>query len=918
MKRLLFGLLLFSGIAYGQYPSVLVDLRNDPDAIELQINDLSQTQVDLGFGFPFYDNTYDKAWVTYTGVINFQDTGVNGYTFCCSGFDLEADQYNTSEWRNGSHAAALSQSIFGLWTDLAVDPNPNPWYKTTSNTATFGWYDIPEYYNLNNLNSFEIKLFDTGDIKFRYDEINIDSHNTTVGTAGDLSAGQYNVLKYKQNGWNKDIPMVLTFNTLTGNFEDQYGDITTLATSSSNVSDYVAIDPCTEDPKSCDIFDPVSNFNPDFDVPGDSIYDFVPDTIFYTPDVYTDQDQFNNDYDAMTQMVDDYGMDEYYDSLPDFDTQQDEFNQQFEEQGYVEPTGGYEEPLPFTEDMQEFFEENFQMESFDDLPGDFEDFPMAGPGMEEEFIEAFEDLTEDIIDVVLEEDIFEEEFIEEDIFEEEFAEVAFTEELFDEEITHEEVVMSKNEENLLVSENTPESVNTAKEQSDSDNTVVQTNAARRIDAVGIAMNQIQETESTLDQSQQISEETVLNEDTYSNQEYSDSSIADNMPLDFQESNTFEVNQPQESADAGSVDAINYVENQLQESTTLDQSQQISEETVLNEDTYSNQEYSDSSIADNMPLDFQESNTFEVNQPHVDSVDAINYVVSQLQESTTFVETAFVVSNLPEETHMTLSQEIETQETLLEEIETQETLLEELETQELSEFGGVAEITEESIIEELLDQNSGSDNGGMDFSMGDTGQTFRDGQSSFGDDTSFDFSFGGPSVVFTATTIESTTQQSDTQEVIDTSSSTTTTVDQNFDSQTDQAFSTGGSISDALTATAPPDFSRFNVAPPSQQEQQTTQKADAQANNMSEKQLEQNLDEFASNMQDSGGFTDQSLIVFLMGRNSGFSQYAGQLQDVSFYTDRGMPGGKMSNDRNSMLQLIGTNGKHEEMIAEQYK
>jgi hypothetical protein len=401
MKKLLFSLLLFSGIAYGQYPSVLVDLRNDNSAVELQINDLSQTQVDLGFDFPFYDNTYDKAWVTYTGVINFQDTGVNGYTFCCSGFDLEADQYNTSEWRNGSHAAALSQSIFGLWTDLAVDPNPNPWYKTTSNTATFGWYDIPEYYNLNNLNSFEIKLFDTGDIKFRYDEINIDSHNTTVGTAGDLSAGQYNVLKYKQNGWNKDIPMVLTFNTLTGNFEDQYGDITTLATSSSNLSNYVAVDECDADPKSCGIFDPVSSFNPGFDVPGDNIYDFVPDTIFYTPDTYTDQDQFNNDYAAMTQMADDFGIDEYYDSLPDFDTQQDEFNQQFEEQGYVEPTGGYEEPPPFTEDMQEFFEENFQMESFDDLPGDFEDFPMAGPGMEEEFIETFEDLTEDIIDVVL-------------------------------------------------------------------------------------------------------------------------------------------------------------------------------------------------------------------------------------------------------------------------------------------------------------------------------------------------------------------------------------------------------------------------------------------------------------------------------------------------------------------------------------
>ena len=405
-----------------------------------------------------------------------------------------------------------------------------------------------------------------------------------------------------------------------------------------------------------------------------------------------------------------------------------------------------------------------------------------------------------------------------------------------------------------------------------------------VDAINYVANQLQES-TTLDQSQQISEDTVLNEDTY-NQEYFNSSMGDNMPLDFQES------------------------------TALDQSQQISEDTVLNEDPYSNQEYSSSSMGDNMPLDFQESNTFEVNQPQesadVGSVDAINYVANQLQESTTFVETAFVVSNLPEETH----------ETLLQEIETQETLLQEIETQELSEFGGIAEITEESIIEDLIDQNSGSDSGGgMDFSMGDlgdTGQTFSDGQSAFGDDTSFDFSFGGPSVVFTATTIESTTQQSDTQEVIDTSSSTTTTVDQNFDSQTDQAFSSGGSISDALTATAPPDFSRFNVAPPSQQEQQTTQKADAQANNMSEEQLEQNLDEFASNMQESGGFTDQSLTVFLMGRNSGFSQYAGQLQDVSFYTDRGMPGGKMSNDRNSMLQLIGTNGKHEEMIAEQYK
>jgi len=139
----------------------------------------------------------------------------------------------------------------------------------------------------------------------------------------------------------------------------------------------------------------------------------------------------------------------------------------------------------------------------------------------------------------------------------------------------------------------------------------------------------------------------------------------------------------------------------------------------------------------------------------------------------------------------------------------------------------------------------------------------------------------------------------------------------FASQQNQSFSTGQSIS-AVLNNVQPNFSRFDVAPPSQQEQQTTAKAESQADNMSDEQLEENLDEFADTLQDSGGFTDQSMTVFLMGRNSAFSQYSGQLQDVSFYTDRGMPGGSVQNDRNSMLRMMGTDNKHEELISLQYK
>lgn len=196
-------------------------------------------------------------------------------------------------------------------------------------------------------------------------------------------------------------------------------------------------------------------------------------------------------------------------------------------------------------------------------------------------------------------------------------------------------------------------------------------------------------------------------------------------------------------------------------------------------------------------------------------------------------------------------------------------------------------------------------------------TFGSIDSAFGDAT-LDMMVDPSIAVIEISTVQTITEQvtQEEQTVEFQMESSTTQIDTGFSAQQDQSFSTGQSITAVLNNVAP-NFSQFNVAPPSQQEQKTTQKADAQANNMSEEQLEQNLDEFASNMKDSGGFTDQSLTVFLMGRNSGFSQYEGQLQDVSFYTDRGMPGGSIQNDRNSMLRMMGTDNKHEQLISLQY-
>ena len=193
--------------------------------------------------------------------------------------------------------------------------------------------------------------------------------------------------------------------------------------------------------------------------------------------------------------------------------------------------------------------------------------------------------------------------------------------------------------------------------------------------------------------------------------------------------------------------------------------------------------------------------------------------------------------------------------------------------------------------------------------------------SLAEDATFNMIVDPTITVDVITAVESPTEQASQQEEEQTvdfqMESTTPQMDTGFAAQQDQSFSTGQSITAVLNNVAP-NFSQFDVAPPSQQEQRQTARAEAAANNMSQEDIEASIERMSGDMQDSGGFTDQSLTIFLIGRVNGFDAYNTQLQDVSFYTDRGMPGGRVQNDRNTMLQLIGTSGKHEEMVAEQYK
>ena len=101
----------------------------------------------------------------------------------------------------------------------------------------------------------------------------------------------------------------------------------------------------------------------------------------------------------------------------------------------------------------------------------------------------------------------------------------------------------------------------------------------------------------------------------------------------------------------------------------------------------------------------------------------------------------------------------------------------------------------------------------------------------------------------------------------------------FENDFNDAIATGQSVGQFLSAQLP-DFSRFDVTPPSRDEQRTVQRAETQIQAMSQADVQQSLDSQLENLEDTGGFTDQSLAVFLISNNPAFSQY----QDVSL-TDR---------------------------------
>ena len=167
------------------------------------------------------------------------------------------------------------------------------------------------------------------------------------------------------------------------------------------------------------------------------------------------------------------------------------------------------------------------------------------------------------------------------------------------------------------------------------------------------------------------------------------------------------------------------------------------------------------------------------------------------------------------------------------------------------------------------------------------------------------------------------EQSATEELTFDDGSTFGTADQNFGTSFDDALGAGQSIGQFLS-NQQPTFAKFDVGPPTQSEQKTTEAVESLADRVGVQQAQANLQAQFEQVQQGGGFDeDQTATVAFLGYKSGFSDYTGQAQltdQEDWYISRTMYRDKKIDDNKfSFYMMAGkTQKKLQEMIRSQYE
>jgi hypothetical protein len=130
----------------------------------------------------------------------------------------------------------------------------------------------------------------------------------------------------------------------------------------------------------------------------------------------------------------------------------------------------------------------------------------------------------------------------------------------------------------------------------------------------------------------------------------------------------------------------------------------------------------------------------------------------------------------------------------------------------------------------------------------------------------------------------------------------------------QVLALGGTITEILN-TPVPDFSRYEVKPPSQEEEVQTAKVENTLESMSTEEIESQAEMRIGSMDPES----QAIALQLIGYKPGFDQYGGMLVDQNnWYLDRGMYTNNRVPSSNSNLIFGAQDQRHQELMSLQYK
>jgi hypothetical protein len=185
-------------------------------------------------------------------------------------------------------------------------------------------------------------------------------------------------------------------------------------------------------------------------------------------------------------------------------------------------------------------------------------------------------------------------------------------------------------------------------------------------------------------------------------------------------------------------------------------------------------------------------------------------------------------------------------------------------------------------------------------------------------------FGESEAVFetssTSTNNVVTSSSESQQEQVETL--TTSSTEMNFEDNFTEALSTGQSLGQFLSGVQP-DYSNFNIAPPSVEEQTTVERAETAVASLSTSSLQQNLENQEEMLEEGGGFTgDQRVTLVLMSYVQGYKLYtqASLADQLNWYRVKDVYKNKKPYDsiRASYFLTNESSTRHENLVNLQYK